>query len=205
MKSSEAINEIGAALAIAQGNFKIAEKNGKNPHFKNEFSTITDLHNAVKEALAANSLAIIQPAEFVDNRITIVTKLIHKSGQYFESELPLKPTSDTPQQLGSAITYGRRYALAAMLNIASSEEDDDGNSASGIGQKPPAPPDNHKLFSLTKLQNQIISAKSMQELSAIWQQNFNRIPGEAMAQLTKDKDLKKAEFDGKINENQSNN
>jgi hypothetical protein len=43
---------------------------------------------------------------------------------------PLK-LSENPQQMGSAVTYGRRYALLAVLGIVSDDEDDDGNAASG--------------------------------------------------------------------------
>jgi len=46
---------------------------------------------------------------------------------------------DTAQGAGSAITYGRRYALAAALGLAS-DEDDDGNGAEGNDKKPLKPP-----------------------------------------------------------------
>ena len=46
----------------------------------------------------------------------------------------MKPDKNTAQGIGSAITYGRRYQLTALLGI-SSEDDDDGNIASKTNKK----------------------------------------------------------------------
>lgn len=54
-----------------------------------------------------------------------VASATKKSGRW-----PLK-LSDNPQQMGSATTYGRRYALLAVTGIAAEDEDDDGQAASG--------------------------------------------------------------------------
>jgi hypothetical protein len=60
----------------------------------------------------------------------------HSSGQWFRSSYPVRPVQATPQGLGSAITYARRYALMAMVGIA--PEDDDGEAAMGRGHQQPA-------------------------------------------------------------------
>lgn len=62
-----------------------------------------------------------------DEGLIIVTTLMHKSGEWIRGRLLLKPDAVTPQGFGSAITYGRRYALAAIIGI--SPEDDDGEKA----------------------------------------------------------------------------
>ncbi|HEY3425810.1 MAG TPA: ERF family protein, partial [Negativicutes bacterium] len=67
--------------------------------------------------------------------ITISTILLHNSGEWMEFEpLTLKAVKADPQGAGSAITYGRRYALSSILGVAW-DEDDDGNKASQGGSK----------------------------------------------------------------------
>jgi len=58
-----------------------------------------------------------------------VTSLLHSSGQWMRSSLLVQPKDDTPQAMGSALTYARRYALTAIVGVA--QVDDDGNAASG--------------------------------------------------------------------------
>ena len=53
---------------------------------------------------------------------------MHESGEWISGRLRVTPVKDDPQGLGSAITYGRRYGLAAIVGVA--PEDDDGNAAS---------------------------------------------------------------------------
>ena len=68
------------------------------------------------------------PEEINENgRLNITTMLAHSSGQYISSTLTMTVTKLDPQAIGSAITYGRRYALAAMVGLA--QEDDDGEKA----------------------------------------------------------------------------
>ena len=87
----------------------------------------------VRPVLAKHGLAVLQPVS-TDNGVPLVTTIIlHNSGQHLSSTLGMKPTNSDAQSVGSAITYARRYALAATLSIAT--EDDDGASAS----RPPAP------------------------------------------------------------------
>jgi len=64
--------------------------------------------------------------------MVLVTMLTHSSGQWFRSSYPVRPVQATPQGLGSALTYSRRYSLMAMVGIA--PEDDDGEAAMGRQQ-----------------------------------------------------------------------
>ena len=62
---------------------------------------------------------------------------MHSSGQWIAGVTPIRPKDDSPQAMGSAITYARRYALSAIVGLA--QVDDDGNAASGkvtYGQTP---------------------------------------------------------------------
>lgn len=132
MKTSENIDQLVTALAAAHLEIETIPMTGENPHFKNKFSTLADIYGATNKQLSKNGLAYIQAPCIQDGRVVIATRLSHKSGQWVQTELSLKPQQDSPQQIGSAITYGRRYALSAMLGIAG-EEDDDGEIAQGRG------------------------------------------------------------------------
>lgn len=132
MKSSESLIKLMPALIKAQDEIKHAIKDAKNPHFKNNYATLESVIDATKPALIKNKLLVTQS---VTPSNTLVTTLYHESGEYLSSEVNLLLSRQDMQQLGSALTYARRYSLAALLNIA--QEDDDGNAAAA---KPPVAP-----------------------------------------------------------------
>jgi hypothetical protein len=131
------------ALVKCQTQIKVALKDSKNPHFKSNYADLTSVMLACKDALAANDLAVLQLSRIHESGTPVlVTRIIHVSGEHIEGEFPLvcKDPND-PQKLGSAVTYARRYALAAALGITA--DDDDGQAASGHNVAPsvakPAP------------------------------------------------------------------
>lgn len=99
-------------------------KNSKNPHFKNTYADINALIEAVEPILLECGLVLLQPIE----NGKVITKVIDiDTGESIESTMEL-PTLSNPQQMGSAITYYRRYTLQSLLSLQA--EDDDGNKAS---------------------------------------------------------------------------
>lgn len=135
MLKSEQVNELAAALAKAQGQLEGAKKSSNNPFFKSKYADLAECWNTCREALTANEISVIQmPEEINENgRLNITTMLAHSSGQYISSTLTMTVTKLDPQAIGSAITYGRRYALAAMVGLA--QEDDDGEKAMARQEK----------------------------------------------------------------------
>lgn len=134
---SAEINEIAAALAKAQGKIEGAMKDKTNPHFRSSYADLASVWDACREQLSSNGLALVQTTDGNDpDRVTVVTTLLHTSGQWMRGRLTMRPTKADPQGVGSVITYARRYALAAMVGVA--PEDDDGNAASGTKPKPEA-------------------------------------------------------------------
>ena len=137
IETSAEIDKIAAALVIAQGCIETVSLNKTNPHFKSKYADLAAIREACRVPLAQNSLAVIQsPATtmgritLANGRVVLTTMLLHTSGQWLKSTLELKPErAESPQSVGSAITYARRYSLAAILGIVA-EEDDDGNAAS---------------------------------------------------------------------------
>lgn len=125
MTKSEQINELAAALSKAQGMMKPALKDTDNPFYKHKYADLSSCWDACRDALSANGLSIVQIPE--EGGVTSI--LMHTSGQWMSGHLPMVPTKNDPQGVGSAITYARRYALCGFAGIA--PEDDDGNAASG--------------------------------------------------------------------------
>jgi hypothetical protein len=131
--TSDSIGELAKALAAAQGEMTSASKDATNPHFKSRYATLASVWDAIRGPLSRNGLSVSQVLETPDagSGVIVRTMLLHSSGQWIASRyvMPI-PDKLTPQAVGSAITYARRYALSAIVGIAP-DDDDDGNGASG--------------------------------------------------------------------------
>ncbi len=135
MKTSEQIDKLAEALALAQGEYSTVTPSGLNSHFsKSRYATLKDINTATRKALSKYGLAMVQSPWVRDGRTGVTGRLIHKSGQWIEDELSLKPQADTPQGAGSAITYARRYQKSGMLDVEG-DHDDDGEAAEGRGDE----------------------------------------------------------------------
>jgi hypothetical protein len=135
MNQSESIKELAAALTLAQAELKPAVKDATNPHLKSKYANLASVWEAVKEPLAKNGLSVVQtfaPSE--SGTVTVVSTLLHKSGEWIASPLTLPVGQATAQGYGSAITYGRRYGLSALLGVIA-DDDDDGAQASHPPQR----------------------------------------------------------------------
>lgn len=151
--SSEATNELYAALAKAQGKFKtviasrkvsITTKAGAT--YTYNYATLATIMDMVREPLSENGLSISQP--IYDD--SIYTILGHSSGQFTMARLPL-PESVDIKQLGANISYLRRYMITALVGITVDEEDDEAVADASLPQRrnqpqqsyrPPQPPPN---------------------------------------------------------------
>jgi hypothetical protein len=141
------IKELATAMAKAQAEIKAALKDSKNPHFKSSYADLTSVWDACRTALTKNGLSVVQIPGFDANDVWLETMILHSSGESLSGRYPLRPSQQTPQGYGSALTYARRYSLAAMVGVVA-DEDDDGNAASQRGnyepparQAPPPKPD----------------------------------------------------------------
>jgi len=95
-------------------------KNKTNPHFKNKYADLQEILEKVKKPLASCGLALYQS---VRGENTLITKLVHISGESLEEIFTFKDASNM-QGLGSAITYAKRYQICAMLGLAADDDDD---------------------------------------------------------------------------------
>jgi hypothetical protein len=124
MRHSEKIDQIAAALCLAQGNLGDIIKSSVNPHFNSKYAALPDVVEAIVPVLQASGIAVLQSGS-----TTVETMLIHAaSGQWIAGDFVLPAPNDV-QKAAGANTYGRRYALLGMVCAAA--EDDDGNQAAG--------------------------------------------------------------------------
>lgn len=137
VKTSESLGKISAALLAAQKAITFASKDATNPHFKNKYADLPAVIDAIKPALNSADITFIQSASPSDDgKLHLATRLQHVSGEWIEDTLVMPLPKQDPQGYGSAMTYARRYALAAITGLY--QDDDDGNSGSGVGEKPKA-------------------------------------------------------------------
>jgi hypothetical protein len=123
MKQSDSIIELAKALALFHIKVGKIKKDAKNPFFKSNYASLSNILTEVQDPLNESGLVITQ---FPDEQ-GLVSMLIHaESGQYLSSnyQMPVSKPND-PQALGSSITYARRYAISSILSL--NVEDDDGN------------------------------------------------------------------------------
>lgn len=132
------IGNIAKALARAQGQIRGALKDSSNPFFKSTYADLASVWEACRKPLSDNELAVVQPIDMIDGSMYLKTILMHSSGETIEGRMIMQLSDKaTAQQVGSLITYYRRYGLAAMVGVA--PEDDDGNAASETHVKTKSP------------------------------------------------------------------
>lgn len=140
MQSSGEIAELAAALVKAQGAFpdvdkaKTANVTSKRTgqSFSYTFATMPDVQHAILPALHGQGIAVMQGTVDEDAAgFTVLTTLLHQSGQWITHRVRVPMGDATAQAAGSALSYGRRVGLVAAVCAVTDEIDDDGAAASG--------------------------------------------------------------------------
>lgn len=174
MKTSETITELSKALTEFSAEIKDPRREASNPHFKSKYVSLDALVATIRPCLAKHGLSLMQSGGGDGQVITVTTRIQHISGEWIESDpLPLKADKLTPQGAGSAMTYGRRYSLSAMLNLAWDDNDDDGEVADGRGgaenylpPSQPSPQDEMKEYLKKAMQRFGVTSKMMPKIIA---------------------------------------
>lgn len=129
MNKSENINELSVALTKVQAELLGAKKDVKNGFFKSNYADLESCWEAARAPLAKHGLSVCQVTGRDEHGIYLETVLTHTSGQWISGQMPVLLVKQDPQALGSAITYARRYSLAAIIGLV--QTDDDGEAAIG--------------------------------------------------------------------------
>jgi len=137
------MKELFNAVSNFQAECPKISKDSNNPFFsdakrKVNYASLPHILTVITPILKKNGLLIVQPV--VNN--CVVTKLIHiETGQMLESiyDIVCKDSTNA-QQIGSGVSYARRYSLTSILNLnIDDESDDDGHSATNNVAKPTTP------------------------------------------------------------------
>lgn len=126
---SENIADLAAAWVAAAGGMTDLAKDKKvsTGKYAYTYADLASVLGMARPVLARHGLLLTQSAETTASEVVVSTTLLHASGQWVTTPPVRLPAGGTPQQTGSAITYGRRYSALAALALAT--EDDDGQSA----------------------------------------------------------------------------
>ena len=132
MKTSEKITSVMTALLKFQGQVSKIKKDSKNPHFKSNYASLSKILEETNPVLTECGLVLTQHFD-VD---VLTTMLCHaETGEFMQSDYPINVKDvSNPQQLGSALSYARRYGIQSILNLNAS--DDDGQMASAPQPQP---------------------------------------------------------------------
>ena len=198
MKLSEQTNELFKAFAAFQGELDNASKGKQGHGYK--YADLAECINTAKPFLAKHGLGVSQMLGMSPNgKQTMITMMTHSSGQYMSSEFEMVEAvlaggsgKNPAQVLGSAITYQRRYAYAAIIGLA--QEDDD---AASLTRKQ----DNKQRASfnpdecLAKATNAMSACdmKKLQELWATYSKDLKQYP-EHLSKLEEVKNIRKQEL-----------
>lgn len=183
------MSDLAAALAELQSKLPEITKS-KTAHVKSEkgnysytYADLAEVTKALLPAMGPLGLSFVAKPTFTDDgRFVLAYALLHSCGDRESGEYPL-PTAGSPQAIGSAITYARRYALCAVTG-AVADEDDDGKAAEaehkpqtrrrGRREEPtesfddaaPVKPDQEMVVLFDAFADEISKAKSQDDLTA---------------------------------------
>jgi len=141
MTMSETIGAIAPALVKAQAEIRPIVKDSTNPAFRSKYTSLDAIMEVVRPVMAKHGLFVVQSVlDTIDGEhsisITVESRVIHSSGEWIAGVVQVPVMQQTSHGFGSALSYGRRYSLSALLSLAS-DEDDDGNGAIQAQQSRP--------------------------------------------------------------------
>lgn len=119
--------KIAQALSKLQAALPVVTLDGDNPHFKSKFMTLGNLSSVLLPELSKHGLSYATTSRAEDGKLVLEANLLHESGESLTAEFLITETQ--PQKVGSAVTYFRRYGLAALTGVVA-DGDDDANAAS---------------------------------------------------------------------------
>lgn len=149
------------ALVAFQLELPDVSKGSTNPAFKSKYADLADVTKAVFPVLGKHGLAFTTSPDDTEHGIVLRYALRHVSGESITGVWPL-PDGAKAQELGSWITYGRRYCLSAVTGITP-DEDDDGNKATGAARSQ-RPNPREKVPGAVKAINEAATAEKLDEI-----------------------------------------
>lgn len=133
-KVSEAFSKAWGTIETPKHNKKVTVKTKKGYSYTFEYTDLTGIFDAIKPSFVKNGLSVTQDVKSILDGgslfLSVTTRIVHSSGQFFESSPMIVHPNESIQDMGGQVTYLKRYSLSAMLGI-STEQDDDANASLG--------------------------------------------------------------------------
>ena len=184
VERSKDLKELSESLVLAMGLMDEPKKNRKGQY--GEYADLSALRRAARGPLAQNGLAVLQTFHPAGDDLILNTTLLHKTGQYVSSQVPIK-VSQNPQHTSAYCTYMRRMAYASMLGL-SSEDDDDGESAADAAAQ------DSKTRLLDLAAKKLAAASTVEEIDALLSRAEERLASEEISAADMNEIRKRAGF-----------
>lgn len=134
MITSEKVDELFKALDNFHNKSPLVKATKENPYHKNKYADYNAVVSSTRGDLQEQGLRVKQVLGHLDGKLAVTTRLIHlSSGQYIQDTAPVAYKDNDPQSQGSGVTYMKRYAYVAMLDLLV-DADDDGNLGAELGK-----------------------------------------------------------------------
>ena len=124
--------DVWSALRVAQSAFGHIGKSatGQARGGKYQYAALDEVLETLRPALVANGLTSTA-LPFVEGEFMLLRRILtHAASEtHIECVYPVASITRPPQEIGSALTYARRYSLLAICDVHPTDEDDDGEKA----------------------------------------------------------------------------
>lgn len=128
MEMSEKTSELFAAFVLCQGDLTNAAKSKAGHGYK--YADLAQCIETAREPLLKHGLAVTQMMGQSEGGTTLITMLVHSSGQWMRDEFVMEKAvlqggagKNPAQAMGASITYMRRYAYTAIIGMTQEDED----------------------------------------------------------------------------------
>lgn len=166
-----------AALAKAQGamsnpikNREVSVKSDRGA-YKFAYATLDAILDGIRAPLAGNGLSFTQTLERTPEGMVMCMRLFHSGGGVLHTCMPIDAKAQKMQELGSLITFARRYQIAAFFGLAAEEDDDanaaDGNKVESVKDKPAPTKGDDTRAKFKTIRDAIMSAGQATDIAEI--------------------------------------
>lgn len=207
MDKEAARKAFAAALAECQseipaieerGQIKYGKKNAEGEDTGPTYALWEDINETIRPILRQHGFALsFRTGQTPEGKIVVTGILSHREGHYEDTTMVLMHDSsgakNAVQAMGSSISYGKRYTAAALLNITSRGEDDDGVAGGRLMAKAEA------REPYKELQAEIDACTTLEQLQILWtspqfRTAYEQLPNDWKKLMVERKDQQKADL-----------
>lgn len=172
MQQSESIAALVAALAKAQLEVRNPSLDRAHPHFKGfRYASLGSHIDAIREPFAKHGLIVTQGVNSEGDRVSVSTQIAHTSGEWIRATVGITLAERAKaQDLGAAVTYLRRYAIASIAMLTGDDDTDaeeDRDAKEPPRREQPRQEPSRDVFDRTPVAQQRTAAPAVKTASAV--------------------------------------